>query len=117
MLLTKKQRKKERKKERKKSLENNTRPYWGRAGYCFRVISFPTGGGVKIRICTNMVVHLNGYLINFIENVDARNINAISFDDVNQFLGGGIMSQGHISVADSVLAKYGFHSVNVQLRL
>jgi len=63
------------------------------------------------------MAHLNWYLINFIENVDARYIHAIAFNDVNQFLGHGVMSQCDVSIADSVLAKYSFHSVNVQLRL
>ena len=60
---------------------------------------------------------LDGYLINFIENVDAWNIDAIPFDDVDQFLGSGIMAQRHVGIADSVLAEYCFHSIQVQLRL
>ena len=48
---------------------------------------------------------LQQYLVNFIETVDARHVNSVAFNHVNEIIGSGILFQDDVSVTNLVLAK------------
>jgi len=49
--------------------------------------------------------------VNLIENVDARNVNTVSFNDINQVIHRGVTFEIDITVGDSVLVKNGSNRV------
>ena len=64
-----------------------------------------------------MTYNLNRYLIDFVKQVDAGHVDAISFDDVDQVFGRSIVPQRDVGVMYLVLAENRTHGLLIQLRL
>lgn len=56
-------------------------------------------------------------LVDFVEHVDARDIDPVALDDVNEVVLRGIVFEHDVGVVDFVLGQDGFHSFQVELRL
>jgi hypothetical protein len=57
-----------------------------------------------MRDLVNDVQLLDGNLIDFVETIDARNVDSIAFDDIYQVVDSGVASHYDIGVVDSVFA-------------
>lgn len=53
----------------------------------------------------------------FVEQVDAGDVDAVALHDVDQIIGGGVAAQSHVGVVDLILPEDRLHHVHVQLRL
>lgn len=49
-------------------------------------------------------IDLNGDLINFVEGIDAGNVNSISLDDINEIVSGSVTAEDEVSVVDLVFS-------------
>ena len=59
---------------------------------------------MAMKVVQHMISHLNGDLIDLVEDVDAWNVNAIALDHVNQIIYGRVAAESDIDVVDFVLA-------------
>lgn len=60
---------------------------------------------------------LDADLIDFVEQVDARDIDAVPLDDVDQVVGRRVVPQRDVGVVHLVLGQNGLHGVQVELGL
>ena len=49
--------------------------------------------------------YLNRNLINFVEEIDARDVCSVALDDVDEIVGGGVVSQRDVGIVDLVLRQ------------
>lgn len=58
---------------------------------------------VKYGCETHCTRDLNGNLIDFVEEIDAGNVNSVALDDIDQFILSRVFLEGDIAAVDSVL--------------
>ena len=54
-------------------------------------------------------------LIDLVQDVDARYIDSVAFNDVDQIIHAGVASYDYVSIVDAILAENRFHSLQVQI--
>lgn len=64
-----------------------------------------------MRALVNDVELFDANLVDLVENVDARHINAVAFDDVNQLVNSRVLSEVEVSVRNFELGGDGLHSL------
>ena len=50
-------------------------------------------------------MNLDRNLINFVEEIDARDVCSVALDDVDEIVGGGVVSQRDVGIVDLVLRQ------------
>ena len=50
-------------------------------------------------------MNLDRTLINFVEEIDARDVCSVALDDVDEIVGGGVVSQRDVGIVDLVLRQ------------
>ena len=58
------------------------------------------GDWTAMRGAGKNIESFDGDLIYFVENIDARNVDAVAFDHINQVISGGIAVEVEICIAD-----------------
>jgi len=64
-----------------------------------------------MRYFIDKVQLFNGNLINLVQQVDARNVDTISFNDINQIISSCVVSQSDVSIVNPVLRQDLFYRV------
>jgi len=49
--------------------------------------------------------HLDRYLIDLVEKVDARDVGSVAFDDVDEVVGGRVVPQRDVGIVDLVFGQ------------
>ena len=49
--------------------------------------------------------YLNRNLVDLVQQVDARDVGSVAFDDVDQVVGGGVVTKRDVGVVDLVLRQ------------
>ncbi len=70
-----------------------------------------------VRDLVDDVQLLDRYLVNLVQQVDARDVDSVSLDNVNQIVGRGVVSQRDVRVVDLVLGQDRADEVEVELAL
>lgn len=58
---------------------------------------------------------LDGNLVDFVENIDARNIDTVALDDVDELFRRRIVPQRDVGIVDAVLTEDRLYGVDVKL--
>lgn len=64
-----------------------------------------------------MFDNLDGDLVDLVEQVYGRYVDAVALDYVNEVIGGGITAQGDVCIVDTVFCKNAAHLLKVKTRL
>lgn len=75
------------------------------------------GDGHAVRNLVDHVQLLDADLIDLVEQVDARDVNPVALDDVDEVVGRRVVLEHDVRVVDLVLAQNRLHRVQIQLRL
>ena len=62
-----------------------------------------------MKIYEQWLSYLNRNLVDLVQQVDARDVGSVAFDDVDQVVGGGVVTQRDVGVVDLVLRQDRFH--------